>query len=106
MKGTPKAEIICHTVAISLITLLYIILGFAVIFGPAEIRLAREWNTIGIALTAGIVTWVFYCLLSFIFFRGIFMVTGILKNRKLATRRRWTTGYPRLVGSLNDPKSK
>lgn len=82
MKGAHRTETICHAVAISLITLLYIILGFAVLFGPAEIRLAREWNTIKIALSAGIATWVFYCLLSFIFFRGVFICFGFVKNRK------------------------
>ena len=82
MKKSRTIEKYFHIGAFLLITLFYVILGLILLLGPLETRLARDGDTIGIALIVGITTWIFYCALSFLFFRFIFFVFNCYSEKK------------------------
>jgi len=75
-----RKEKVCHLASVSVITICYVILGIALLFGPEEVRLARNWNTISISVAAGVATWVFYSAISFAAFRIIFHVLKPLQS--------------------------
>jgi hypothetical protein len=56
-----KRELICHGVVITLITLLYVVLGLVLLFGPADVRLARNAGTLVPAFAWAIASWFLYC---------------------------------------------
>ncbi len=82
MNRLGKCELICHAVVVGLITLLYVVLGLVLLFGPADTRLARNSATLVPAFMWVVATWFFYCVVSFVLFRIIFFgVRFVLRKR-------------------------
>jgi hypothetical protein len=82
MNRTIRIEIICQSVLIGAATILYIVMGLFLLFGPPEIRLARTAHTLGIAFTWAIATWLFYCLLIISLCRVAFFIVNLVARRR------------------------
>ena len=77
-----KRDLICHAVVIALITLLYVVLGLVLLFGPADTRLARNAGTLVPAFAWAIATWFFYCVVCVVLCRIIFFGVRFVREKR------------------------